>query len=138
VEQLLPLRRAELEVRLLAGQGDATIAARTGLSPAAVAAFHDVFFAVRPRLGAGVYVLSMVLGGGRVFYAPDPDDHGLLLKLFGYHMGGPSPLHKRYLDKLGRQEDEVEKYRAKVKKLQAQEDARKQALDDFLAAFSAG
>ena len=31
----------------------------------------------------------MVLGGGRVYYAPDPDDHGLLLKLFGYHMGGP-------------------------------------------------
>ena len=48
-----------------------------------------------------------------------------------------SPLHKRYLDKLGRQEDEVEKYRAEVKRLQAQEHARKKALDDFLAAFSA-
>jgi hypothetical protein len=34
------------------------------------------------------YVLGVVLGGGRVFYAPDPADHGLLLKLFGYHMGG--------------------------------------------------
>jgi hypothetical protein len=30
----------------------------------------------------------VVLGGGRVYYAPDPADHGLLLKLFGYHMGG--------------------------------------------------
>ena len=48
-----------------------------------------------------------------------------------------SPLHKRYLDKLGKQEDEVEKYRADIQKLQAQEHARKKALDDFLAAFSA-
>jgi septal ring factor EnvC (AmiA/AmiB activator) len=48
-----------------------------------------------------------------------------------------SPLHKRYLDKLGKQEDEVEKYRAEVKKLQAQEHAQKKALDDFLAAFTA-
>jgi hypothetical protein len=28
-----------------------------------------------------------------------------------------SPLHKRYLDKLNKQEDEVEKYRADIKKL---------------------
>jgi hypothetical protein len=48
-----------------------------------------------------------------------------------------SPLHKRYLDKLGRQEDEVEKYRADIQKLQEQEHARRKALDDFLAAFSA-
>ena len=48
-----------------------------------------------------------------------------------------SPLHKRYLDKLGRQEDEVEKYRAEVQKLQAQEQEQKKALDEFLAAFSA-
>jgi hypothetical protein len=48
-----------------------------------------------------------------------------------------SPLHKRYLDKLGKQEDEVEKYRADIQKLQAQEHTQKKALDDFLAAFSA-
>jgi hypothetical protein len=48
-----------------------------------------------------------------------------------------SPLHKRYLDKLGKQEDEVEKYRADVKRLQQQEHAQKKALDEFLAAFSA-
>ena len=48
-----------------------------------------------------------------------------------------SPLHKRYLDKLGKQEDEVEKYRSEVKKLQAQEQEQKKALDEFLAAFSA-
>ena len=48
-----------------------------------------------------------------------------------------SPLHQRYLDKLGKQEDEVEKYRAEIKKLQQQEHAQKKALDDFLASFSA-
>jgi hypothetical protein len=47
------------------------------------------------------------------------------------------PLHRRYLDKLGRQEGEIEKYRAEARKLQVQEHARKKALDDFLAAFSA-
>jgi septal ring factor EnvC (AmiA/AmiB activator) len=48
-----------------------------------------------------------------------------------------SPLHQRYLDKLNQQEDEVEKYRAEVKRLQGQEHARRKALDDFLASFSA-
>jgi hypothetical protein len=43
----------------------------------------------------------------------------------------------RYLDKLGRQEDEAEKYRAEARKLQAQEHAQKKALGDFLAALSA-
>ena len=58
------------------------------LSPAGVAAYHDVLFAVQPRLAHPHYVLGVVLGGGRVYYAPDPADHELLLKLFGYHMGG--------------------------------------------------
>jgi hypothetical protein len=48
-----------------------------------------------------------------------------------------SPLHKRYLEKLNQQEDEVEKYRADIKRLQRQEHAQKKALDDFLASFSA-
>jgi hypothetical protein len=48
-----------------------------------------------------------------------------------------SPLHKRYLDKLNKQEDEVEKFRADIKRLQGQEHAQKKALDEFLAAFSA-
>ena len=48
-----------------------------------------------------------------------------------------SPLHKRYLDKLGQQEDEVEKYRAEVKRLQEQEHAQKKALDEFLTSLSA-
>ena len=82
-----PLRRAELEARLLAGQDDAAVAAKVGLSAAGVAAYHDVFFAVRPRLAHPHYVLGVVLGGGRVYYAPDPADHGLLLRLLGYEMG---------------------------------------------------
>jgi hypothetical protein len=44
-------------------------------------------FAARPRPQADVYVLGVVLGGGRVFTAPGPADHGLPLKLFGYHLG---------------------------------------------------
>jgi hypothetical protein len=84
-----PLRRAELEARLLAGEDDAAVAAKVGMSPAGVAAYHDVFFAVRPRLAHPHYVLGVVLGGGRVYYAPDPADHGLLLRLLGYQLGGP-------------------------------------------------
>jgi hypothetical protein len=84
-----PLKRAELEARLLAGEDDAAVAAKMALSAAGVAAYHDVFFAVRPRLAHPHYVLGVVLGGGRVYYAPDPDDHGLLLKLLGYQMGDP-------------------------------------------------
>jgi hypothetical protein len=84
-----PLRRAELEARLLAGAGDAAVGARMGMPAAGVAAYHDVFFAVRPRLAHPHYVLGVVLGGGRVFYAPDPADHGLLLKLFAYQLGAP-------------------------------------------------
>jgi hypothetical protein len=40
----------------------------------------------------------------------------------------PSPLHRRCPDKLGRQEDEAEKYRADIKRLQGQKHARKKAL----------
>jgi hypothetical protein len=46
-------------------------------------------------------------------------------------------LHRRYLGQLGRQEGEVEKYWAEVKRLQEQEHAQKKALNAFLAAFSA-
>ena len=83
-----PLRRAELEARLLAGEDDATVAAKVGLSAPGVAMYHDVFFDIRPRLGADFYILDVVLRG-QAWYVPDPDDHGLLLKLFAYQLGGP-------------------------------------------------
>lgn len=47
-----PLKKAEVEARLLARQEDETIAARCGLSAAAVGAYHDLFFAVRDVLDA--------------------------------------------------------------------------------------
>src|SRR5262245_47093663 len=46
------LQRATLEARLLAGEGDDLIAAKCGMTTAAVQAFHDTFFAVRPSLHA--------------------------------------------------------------------------------------
>ena len=81
-----PLRRAELEARLLAGEDDGTIATKMGLSAPGVATYHDVFFEVRPRLAADFYILDVVLGG-RACRVPDPADHGLLLRLFGHAMG---------------------------------------------------
>jgi hypothetical protein len=48
-----------------------------------------------------------------------------------------SPLHRRYLEELGKREDEVEKHWAEAQKLQAQGHGRRKALDDFLAALSA-
>ena len=83
-----PLRRAELEARLLAGEDDVAVSAKVGLSAPGVAMYHDVFFDIRLRLGADFYILDVVLRG-QAWYVPDPDDHGLLLKLFAYQLGGP-------------------------------------------------
>jgi hypothetical protein len=83
-----PLRRAELEARLLADEPDDVIAARMGLTPATVAAFHEVYFCVRPYLQCEAYIVNVALGGCRVHYGLRPDDHGLLLKVFGFAMGG--------------------------------------------------
>jgi hypothetical protein len=44
---------------------------------------------------------------------------------------------RRYLDKLGRQEDEAEKHRAEAQRLQAQGHTRREGLGDFLTALSA-
>jgi hypothetical protein len=81
------MRRAELEARLLAGEDDETIALKMVLTPAAVAAYHEVYYLVRPRLNAGVHVLGLVYGD-RDFCNPDPGDHPLLLRLLGHQLGG--------------------------------------------------
>jgi hypothetical protein len=47
------------------------------------------------------------------------------------------PVHKRYLEKLNKQETQIEKYQEDIKKLQAQEHSQQKAFDDFLANFSA-
>jgi hypothetical protein len=83
-----PLRRAELEARLLGAEDDEVIAAKMGLAPAAVAAFHDIYFNVKPFLRADGYIVNVVLGG-RPHVALDADDPALLMKLFGYGLGGP-------------------------------------------------
>jgi hypothetical protein len=83
-----PLRRDELEARLLAGQGDDVIAAKLGLSPAGVDAYGLLFFEVRPRRHASLYVAMVVLGGHRVLNSLKATDHGLLLKVLGYRLGG--------------------------------------------------
>jgi hypothetical protein len=80
------LKRAALEARVLAGEGDAAVGARMGMAADVIATYVGVFFAVRPRLAYPHYVLDVVLGG-RARYPPDPDDHGLLLRLFGHAMG---------------------------------------------------
>jgi hypothetical protein len=45
--------------------------------------------------------------------------------------------YKRYLEKFDKQETEIEKYQADIKKLQAAEHEQRKAFDDFLANFSA-
>jgi hypothetical protein len=81
-----PLRRAELEARLLAGQTDEDIAACCGLSAAAVHFFHDLFFAVRPHLEAAFYIFEVSIGP-KVHQGLHSDDHDVLLKLAGYTLG---------------------------------------------------
>jgi hypothetical protein len=82
-----PLRRAELEARLLANQTDDKIADRMGLTPAAVAAYHDLYFNVRPHLKASTWVANTVFGP-KVHFGLTPDDHEMLLKVYGYGFGG--------------------------------------------------
>ncbi len=56
-----PVRTA-IEGLLLAGVDDHTIAARVGLDPGVVAAYHDVFFEVRPLLEHSDALLARVFG----------------------------------------------------------------------------
>jgi hypothetical protein len=80
-------KRAELEARLLARESDETIAHKCHLSPAVVAAYHNLFFAVRPHLEAEFYIMSEAIGS-RAFGPLTSADRDILLKLIGYSMGG--------------------------------------------------
>jgi transcriptional regulator with XRE-family HTH domain len=84
--QASPLKRAEREARLLARQSDDVIAEKCSLTAAAVGAFHDLFYEVRPFLQAEAYILNIALGP-KVHQGLRSDDHELLLKLTGYTMG---------------------------------------------------
>jgi len=85
-ETATPLRRAELEARLLANEEDCVIGPKVGLPPATVAVYHDLFFTVRPYLKAELYILNVVLGP-KVHHGLQPDDHELLVKMLGYAWG---------------------------------------------------
>jgi len=82
-----PLRRAELEARLLAGQTDDVIAARCGMTPADVTSYHDVFYEVRPHLKASSYIATVVLTG-KPYKGIARDDHEVILKSLGYELDG--------------------------------------------------
>jgi hypothetical protein len=81
-----PMRRAEVEARLLAQESDEEVADKCCLSPAGVACYHEVFFNVRPYLETRGYIVNVVLGS-KVHYGMTPDDRELLLKMYGYYMG---------------------------------------------------
>ena len=83
-----PLKRWELEARLLGGDPDVSIAARCDLSAEAVAAYHATFYEVRPHLKADSYVVNVLIGP-KAHYGLTIKDHEQLLKLFGYGLGGP-------------------------------------------------
>jgi len=82
-----PLKRWELEARLLANETDAVIAAKCGLSVEAVHTYGELFYDVRPRLHADTYISTVVLEGKGTFPIA-PDDYEAILKIFGYSKGG--------------------------------------------------
>ncbi len=81
-----PLKKAEVEARLLARQSDDAIAARCGLSAAAVGAYHDLFFAVRDVLDSDIYIYSVAIGP-KAFAGLAENDKDLFLKVLGYAHG---------------------------------------------------
>jgi hypothetical protein len=77
-----PIRTA-IEALLLAGVDDCTIAARVGLDSGVVAAYHDVFFEVRPLLEHSDSLLARVFGEKLYTQAPDAEQAVKLLSFFG-------------------------------------------------------
>jgi hypothetical protein len=77
-----PVRTA-IEALLLAGVDDRSIAARVGLDPGVVAAYHDVFFEVRPLLEHSDALLARVFGEKLYTQAPDAEQAVKLLSFFG-------------------------------------------------------
>jgi hypothetical protein len=83
----IPMKRWELEARLLANETDSTIAAKCGITAEAVQAYGELFYDVRPRLSADTYIHLVVLEDKGL--APiAPNDFETILKTFGYSMGG--------------------------------------------------
>jgi hypothetical protein len=91
-----PHLKHEVEARLLAGEGNAAIAAKVGLEPRAVAAYHNVFFDVRGGLGATDLVAAVILGP-RLYRGEGYGDPELAARLVGWRLGplGVDPLFGR-------------------------------------------
>src|SRR5262249_39018577 len=83
----------EVEARLLAGEDDGAVAARCGLSAAAVAWYHDLFYDVRPWRHARDYITNVVIGP-KAHAGLTEDDADVLLEGFGYlgRTAVPDPL----------------------------------------------
>lgn len=79
-------RRWEVEARLLAGQSAAEIRAKCGLPPAVVNWYERLFFNVRPRLGARMWITNIVIGPG-IHRGFQDHEVGRLWAAFGYHGG---------------------------------------------------
>jgi hypothetical protein len=76
-------KRAQMEARLLARENDEMIGKKCQMTPAVVAAYHDLFFAVRPHLQAETYILSAAIGP-KAFGPLTLADRDVLLKLVCY------------------------------------------------------
>jgi hypothetical protein len=84
--QAEPLKKAEVEARLLARQTDDDIAARCGLAAAAVGAYHALFYDVRDCLDAEIHIYTVVIGH-KAFAGLTGNDVDVLLKMLGYAHG---------------------------------------------------
>jgi hypothetical protein len=82
-----PLKRFELEARLLGGDSDEAIAAKCAISASCVEAYHATFYEVRPHLHADTYVVTVLIGS-KAHHGLTSADHEPLLTLFGYAYGG--------------------------------------------------
>jgi hypothetical protein len=80
------LARGTLEARLLAGQTLEEVAAACGLNRAAVEAYHELFFSVRGKLEAEVYILGEAIGE-KLWFGLTKEDVDVVLKHVAYLKG---------------------------------------------------
>jgi hypothetical protein len=85
-ESVDKLTRGILEARLLAGQTFEEAAAACGLSRAAVEAYHELFFSVRDKLQAEVYILGEAIGE-KLWFGLTEEDVDVVLKHLAYLKG---------------------------------------------------
>ena len=79
-------KRWEIEARLLANQSDEEIAAKCNLPPEVVSQYEAMFFDVRCRLGAWVWISMTVIGDG-LWDGFRDDELGRLWRALGFNGG---------------------------------------------------